>query len=348
MMLAINKKAYSTTTPGYAHFEVNMSQQSANVLFDLMNVMSTDIVLANTSLKYEFIAENTVGVTHPYIEFEPNSNYEMNDGNGRRSLNKTTGNTTFSLRTTMATTNRDISPMLDRTRLNLLAVQNLINNLQLRQEDFVITNPGTGYTTAGVTISGGNGVGAVATANISGGQIVGINLTAAGSGYTTSPTVSITGGDGSGATVVYNGEDKKSGGNASVRYLTRSVQLAPGFDSGDLRVYLLSYLPPGGRIYVYAKYLASGDPQTFGEKNWALLTQIDGNNFVSVNQDDYREMTFAPGTNGTPVNNISYISGNVTYTSFNTFAIKVVMTSPDPTDVPKIKQLRVIALPDAL
>lgn len=347
MMLAINKKAYSTTTPGYAHFEVDMTQQSANVLFDLMHVMSTDIILANTSLKYEFIAENTVGANHPYIEFDPNSNYEMNDGRGRRSLNKATGNTTFSLRTTMATTNRDISPMLDRTRLNLLAVQNLINNLQLRQEDFVITNPGTGYTTGSVTLTGGNGVDAFATANISGGQIVGINLTAAGSGYSTSPTVTI-GGNGTGATAVYNGEDKKSGGNALVRYLTRSVQLAPGFDSGDLRVYLLGYLPPRGRIYVYAKYLASGDPQTFDDKNWTLLTQIDGGTFVSVNQDDYREMTFAPGTNGTPINNISYISGNVTYTSFGTFAIKIVMTSPDPTDVPKVKELRIIALPDSL
>ncbi len=347
MMLAINKKAYSTTTPGYAHFEVDMSQQSANALFDLMQVMTTDIILANTSLKYEFIAENTVGATHSYIEFQPNANYEMNDGRGRRSLNKATGNTTFSLRTTMATTNRDISPMLDRTRLNLLAIENRVNNLQLRQEDFVITNPGSGYTTASVALSGGNGVDAVATANISGGQIVGINLTATGSGYSTSPTVTITG-DGSGATAIYNGEDKKSGGNALVRYLTRSVQLAPGFDSGDLRVYLLGYLPPRGRIYVYAKYLASGDPQTFDEKNWSLLTQIEGGTFVSANQDDYREMTFAPGTNGTAVNNISYVSGNVTYTSFNIFAIKVVMTSPDPTDVPKVKELRAIALPDAL
>ncbi len=47
-------------------------------------------------------------------------------------------------------------------------------------------------------------------------------------------------------------------------------------------------------------------------------------------------------------NNISYTSGSVTYTTFATFAVKVVMTSSDPTDVPKIKDLRIIALPESL
>jgi len=347
LMFSLYKKAYSTTTPGYAHFEVDMSQQSANALFDLMQVMSTDVVLANTGIDYQFISENTTGATHPYISFVPNLDYKMVDGYGRRSLNTATGNTTFSLRTVLSTSNRDITPMLDKNRLNLLAIENRINNLQLKDNGFVITNSGSGYSSASVSITGGGGSGAIATATVTGGQVTGITLTSAGSGYTTSPTVTITG-DGSGATVVYNGEDKKSGGNADVRYLTRRVQLASGFDSGDLRVYLLGYMPPQGNIYVYAKYLAAGDPQGFNEKNWSLLTQIGGGNFVSADDSDYREMTFAPGANGVETNNISYTSGSVTYTTFATFAVKVVMTSADPTDVPKIKDLRIIALPESL
>ena len=357
MMFALYKKTYSTTSLGYAHFETDLTPLTANnsnALFDLMHVMSTDVVLANTDIRYEFISENTRGATHPYLQFTPNQNYEMIDGYGRRSLNLTTGNTTFSLRTTLSTINPDVSPMIDVTRLNLLAIENRINNLQLKAEDFVITNPGSGYTTSSVpvTITGGNGVDAVATATITGNQVTEIVLTAAGSGYSTSPTIivqdpPVTSGNTT-ATVVYNGEDKNAGGNALVRYLTRRVQLAPGFDSGDLRVYFLAYLPPRGRVYVYAKYLASGDPQAFEDKNWSLLTQIGGGTFVSNNQNDYREMTFAPGADGLETNNISYTSGSVTYTSFGTFAIKVVMTSTDPVDVPKIKELRVIALPDAL
>ena len=347
LMFSLYKKAYSTTTPGYAYFEVDMSQQTANSLYDLMQVMSTDVILANTATDYQFISENTTGGTHPYISVIPNLDYKMIDGYGRRSLNKATGNTTFSLRTVLSTSNRDITPMIDKNRLNLLAIENKINNLQLKNSGFVITNPGASYTTASVSITGGGGTGATATATVAGGQVTGITLTNAGSGYTTSPTITITG-DGSGATVTYNGEDKKSGGNSDVRYITRRVQLADGFDSGDLRVYLLAYRPAQGNIYVYAKYLASGDPQGFGEKNWSLLTQIGGNNFVSADDSDYREMTFAPGANGIETNSISYTSGSVTYTTFGTFAIKIVLTSSEPTDVPKIKDLRIIALPESL
>ena len=64
-----------------------------------------------------------------------------------------------------------------------------------------LTNGGSGYTTAPtVALSGGGGTGAAATANISGGKVVGFTITNAGSGYTSTPTVALTGGAGTGAT----------------------------------------------------------------------------------------------------------------------------------------------------
>ncbi|MBI5770412.1 MAG: immunoglobulin domain-containing protein [Verrucomicrobia bacterium] len=60
--------------------------------------------------------------------------------------------------------------------------------------------PGTGYTTAPtVTISGGSGTGATATATVTSGAITAITITAGGSGYTTLPTVAFSGGGGTGA-----------------------------------------------------------------------------------------------------------------------------------------------------
>jgi FtsP/CotA-like multicopper oxidase with cupredoxin domain len=56
---------------------------------------------------------------------------------------------------------------------------------------FSITNGGSGYTTPHVTISGGGGTGATATARVSGGVILGLTLTNAGTGYTTAPTVTL-------------------------------------------------------------------------------------------------------------------------------------------------------------
>ena len=64
-----------------------------------------------------------------------------------------------------------------------------------------LTTGGTGYTTAPtVAITGGGGTGATATAIISGGAVTGFNITNPGAGYTSTPTIALTGGAGSGAT----------------------------------------------------------------------------------------------------------------------------------------------------
>ena len=64
-----------------------------------------------------------------------------------------------------------------------------------------VTAGGTGYTTPPtVAITGGGGTGATATASITGAIVTAINITNGGSGYTTAPTIGLTGGGGTGAT----------------------------------------------------------------------------------------------------------------------------------------------------
>lgn len=61
-------------------------------------------------------------------------------------------------------------------------------------KSITITNPGSGYTTApSITFSGGNGSGAAATASVANGQVIGITITNRGSGYSSAPIVIITG-----------------------------------------------------------------------------------------------------------------------------------------------------------
>jgi hypothetical protein len=63
-----------------------------------------------------------------------------------------------------------------------------------------VTGAGVGYLSAPtVTFSGGGGSGATATAAISGGAVIAAAVTAGGSGYTSAPTVAFSGGGGSGA-----------------------------------------------------------------------------------------------------------------------------------------------------
>jgi FtsP/CotA-like multicopper oxidase with cupredoxin domain len=91
-----------------------------------------------------------------------------------------------------------VSPTLVRLRV-LNACNDRFLNLQLYVASSIIntisiTNGGSGYSPANpplVTISGGGGTGAVATATVTGSAVTAINLVTVGSGFTTAPTVTI-------------------------------------------------------------------------------------------------------------------------------------------------------------
>ena len=349
MMFKLFRYVFNTN-PVTAHFTINYP--TSNTAYDLAHLITSDISLANTSVNYRFKSEkSTGGLTSSFLSITPFKNYPMNDGNGRRVLNPATGNSTFNLSATIATTNPDISPILDTSRYGIIAVENIINDLPLSNSDITISNGGTGYSTnanAVVTITGGGGSGATAAAVVTANVVTSVYLTANGSGYTTSPTITIVDANttpGTGVTVVYNGEDKKTGGNADVRYITRRVTLADGFDSGDLRVYLTVYKPALSDVFVYYKILSTSDPDTFDDKNYQLMTKLTNINFVSTNEDDYREIAFAPGVNGTANNSVSYTTASTGYNTFRTFAIKIVLTGTSTVDVPKVRDFRAIALP---
>jgi uncharacterized repeat protein (TIGR01451 family)/fimbrial isopeptide formation D2 family protein len=67
---------------------------------------------------------------------------------------------------------------------------------------FTIVSGGSGYTSAPtVSITGGGGSGATATASISGGSVVAVTIVTAGNDFTSVPTVNLSGGGGAGASV---------------------------------------------------------------------------------------------------------------------------------------------------
>lgn len=339
-----------STTPATAAFKINAP--AANTPIDLVNLVVGDMVIGGTSLTYRFNSvSDASGGAAGLKAIRPLEDYDMNDDVGRRVL--TTSNSSFTIQSTMATTDTAVSPVIDTTRFGIIAVENIINNLPLVNSGFVVATSGSGYANSSdvtVTITGGGGSGATARANVTGtGTIDAIVLTnTGGSDYTTSPTITLTpgSGGGTGAVVTYNGEDKKSGGNSNVRYITRRVTLADGFDSGDLRVYLTAYKPAGSSIYVYYKLLSQSDPDDFDDKNYQLMTEIGNPNFISINSGDYRELTFAPGIDGSANNQVSYTAGSTSYRSFRTFTIKIVMAGTSFVDVPKIRDFRAIALPE--
>ena len=348
MTFRIFRKVFDTSVTATAQFLID--KPSSNVAYDLAHLITSEVAMANTSVAYSFLSEKVNGGLTSFVSINSNEDYTMDDGLGRRVLNPTTGNTSFILKASMSTRNPAISPFLDITRFGNIFVDNYINNLPIINSGFVIANSGSSYANSSdvtVSITGGNGSGATATANVVSGRVDAIYVTNPGSGYTTSPTITLTpgSGGGSGASVTYNGEDKKSGGNSNARYMTRRVTLADGFDSGDLRVYLTAYKPSGSSIFVYYKVLSGSDSDTFDDKNYQLMSELGNPNFISTNKQDYRELSFAPGISGIANNTISYTTNSTAYNSFKTFAIKIVMASSNTTDVPKVRDLRAIALP---
>jgi hypothetical protein len=251
-----------------------------------------------------------------------------------------------------------VSPVISDAGLSAYAIQWNINNCSLSNNLVTVTNAGTGYsnnTSGNTTVivsppTGKNGVQALAAANVANGSIQSIYFTYPGSGYITTPTITIADANttpGQNATAIIAGETSPSGGPGLAKYLTKKVVLDAGFDSGDLNVYITAYRPVNTDINVYYKILNRNDTQVFETGNWQLMTMTNSgaSNYSQIRSDTI-EYTFAPGINGTANGYVSYTSstGQV-YSTFSQFAIKIVLTTTDKTAVPYLTDMRAIALP---
>ena len=128
------------------------------------------------------------------------------------------------------------------------------------------------------------------------------DLTGLGSGYITTPTITITDANttpGTGATATINGETDKAGGNITAKYITKKVSLDSGFESGDLNVYMTAYRPVNSDIHVYYKILNKSDTQKFDDGNWQIMTKVrSSDSLYSSTRGDLYEYVYAPGTEG--------------------------------------------------
>jgi len=98
-----------------------------------------------------------------------------------------------------------------------------------------MTNVGSGYISVPtVTFTGGGGSGAAGTAIVVAGEVVGVDITNAGSGYTSAPTVAFTGGGGSSAA-----------GTAIVADTAGNLPFADGLGYGSATAILGASTPAG-------------------------------------------------------------------------------------------------------
>ena len=141
------------------------------------------------------------------------------------------------------------------------------------------------------------------------------------------------------------------GGDSSARYISRIVELADGQDGDDIRLVLTGYRPSTSRIHAYYKILHADDSDTLDDRYWIAMSPVtgtSGSNYSSQeNQDHFIEYEYSiPTANMTGAGNeVQYTnSSSVTFTGFKKFQVKLVLVSSQPSNPPRIKDLRVIAL----
>jgi hypothetical protein len=95
--------------------------------------------------------------------------------------------------------------------------------------------------------------------------------------------------------------------------------------------------------------LNRNDTQPFEEGNWQLMTPINGISNYSQNREDLYEYQVAPGVDNVADGFVSYTSSTgETYSNFSQFAIKIVLSTNDKTNVPFLTSLTAIALPSGV
>jgi hypothetical protein len=331
------------------------------IVVDAFNVTTSDFIPTGGSINYTYSSTLVDGTQTAATNITPgkygtamNQDILLADGKGSRILDPNT-HVSFSLYAQMSTADDAISPMVSDSALSTYAIRNIINDCEMSNGVITLVSGGTGYNanTTSVTISaptGTGGVQATAKANVVGGVVQSVYVTYAGSGYVETPTITITDSSsppGSGASVTVLGETSSHGGTAVAKYVTKKISLDVANESGDLNVYLTAYRPVGTNIHVYYKIQNNNDTQVFEDGNWQLMTMVrNTSTLFSANRSDLYEYVFAPGTGGVDQGYVTYTSTTgKKYTSFNQFAIKIVMRTNDNTLVPFIKDFRTIALP---
>ena len=282
---------------------------------------------------------------------------DLGDGKGERILMPSVANS-FILNATIASIDSYVSPIISESGTTVYATKWYINNLGLSNTNITILDGGISYSNSSQIVvsrtSNTSGVNALLSPVVNAnGTITSINVIEPGSQYATTPTISIIDPNRSGnanAVIVISGETNSNGGNGVYRYISKPVSLAPGFDAGDLRVYLTAYRPVNTNIYVYYKLLNRNDTQQFGDSDWQLMTMISGGNLFSTSSVDLREYVAAPGRDGIADNKVIYTSKvtDTSFVNFYQFAVKIVMTSPDSTIIPYLTDARTIALPELI
>ena len=387
LMFKINRCNFTSDT-GYArldNFVTSSGNATANTIADSIKIVADMVEFANTTNEFKYYAtakdaelkgtatkvvpNKTINFkTQQQITYSTNTVSDLYSNSFQLNVYFTSGNTI-------------ISPILDETRTGVITVENDLNNAGLKNTNILVISSGSSLlqsqyggdtgtyaspnavdgNTSAITVSAPN-IGtntATIAANVgSDGKINDVRVVNPGSGYLTTPTLTVATalsgtdpviqivGEGETGTNMLSANTQHSrGGNITAKYISRRVTLEEGFDAKDLRVYLNAYKPRGTNIHLYYKVLSQDDAENFDDKPYILMTQDTSSGLFSMNEGDFKQYVYK-----TKDEKILYTNEDgSTFRTFRTFAVKVVFTRDSDIQttfigIPKISDLKVIAL----
>jgi len=384
LMFEIYRCEFSETS-GIANFLNDVKSLNgtvtSNTVFDNFELMSDVMQFSETFVDYKHsLTEKGAIERNPEIRFTPNKTIDLLQ---QKQISYITDieddqySNSLMINLYFETTNTKLSPVFDHTRMGIITIQNLLNNGEISNSNIILTNSGQGYDT---DVNGNTDVfvisepdygtdratiAATVWPNTSIKEVYVVNP---GSGYVTTPSVTIYDGGNPGVetdnvasttsmVLSVNGEGAKStemltagkehsfGGNLLSRYISKRVTLEEGFDAKDLRVYLNLYKPRGTNVHVYYKVLSDNDQENFDEKPYIIMKQDTAESTYSLNEDDIKTFVFK-----TEDEYINYTNSDGTiFDTFRTFAIKIAFTMNRAAQtnfigIPKVIDMRAIAL----
>lgn len=134
------------------------------------------------------------------------------------------------------------------------------------------------------------------------------------------------------------------------KYISKTITLAEGQDAEDIKVVLTAYRPPSTDVKVWLRILHAQDSDAFIQRDWIELertTEGEATFSSLTNRDDFKEYTFSlPAANAnTETGVIKYTNSNgVEFERYKYFAIKVGLIGENSAVVPRVADLRAIAL----
>jgi hypothetical protein len=150
-------------------------------------------------------------------------------------------------------------------------------------------------------------------------------------------------------------EAATQGGQLFNKYISKIVTLADYQDAEDMNVFLTAYRPPNTDIKVWMKLLSGVDSDPMSQKVWIELEKSYGGDSTYSsfsNKNDFKEYKFLLPAQTVTTGGLSATDGIFTYKNsadvifktFKSFQIKVGLVGENSAIVPRVADLRTVAL----